>query len=429
MTRKDSCDFCAFLWLFPLLPSTLLSEGQMLASIAIFLGSYLVFAIGNFPGMKIDRPGAAIIGAVLMFAFRVVNPADAFLFIDFSTIVLLFSMMLIVGNLHLVGFFEWIAEVAIRRLHPRHLLPTVIIASGVLSAFFVNDIICLVMVPLVLSITRRMRVLPLPFLLATATASNIGSVATITGNPQNMLIGSFSGIGYRDFLFHLGPVAAVGLVLDWAVLHWLYLREPSADTLVDEAIPAPVERPQMRKTAFVMALVVAAFFAGVPPALSSAVGAAVLLIGRKLEPRELYDEVDWGLLVFFIGLFLIVGGAEKAGITDRLIEFARHWNLQHTTSFTVITAGLSNVLSNVPAVMLLKSLIPGFADPHTAWLILAMASTLSGNLTITGSVANIIVVERARPDVTISFREYFRTGFPVTLATLLFGWAWLTLVR
>ena len=155
----------------------------------------------------------------------------------------------------------------------------------------------------------------------------------------------------------------------------------------------------------------------------------MLLIGRTLEPRELYDEVDWGLLVFFIGLFLIVGGAEKAGITDRLIEFARHWNLQHTTSFTVITAGLSNVLSNVPAVMLLKSLIPGFADPHTAWLILAMASTLSGNLTITGSVANIIVVERARPDVTIGFREYFRAGFPVTLATLLFGWAWLTLVR
>ncbi len=289
---KDSCDFCAFLWLFPLLPSTLLSEGQMLASIAIFLGSYLVFAIGNFPGMKIDRPGAAIIGAVLMFGFRVVNPADAFLFIDFSTIVLLFSMMLIVGNLHLVGFFEWIAEVAIRRLHPRHLLPTVIIASGVLSAFFVNDIICLVMVPLVLSITRRMRVLPLPFLLATATASNIGSVATITGNPQNMLIGSFSGIGYRDFLFHLGPVAAVGLVLDWAVLHWLYLREPSADTLVDEAIPAPVERPQMRKTAFVMALVVAAFFAGVPPALSSAVGAGTAGALRRggLGPAGLFHR-------------------------------------------------------------------------------------------------------------------------------------------
>src|SRR5213594_225551 len=402
---------------------------QVVAAYAIFFGSYIVFAFGKFPGMKIDRPGAAVIGAVLMVVSRVLSPWEALRSIDFSTLVLLFSMMLIVAYLHLAGFFDWITELVVTRLKPHHLLPTVIFTSGILSAFFVNDIICLVMVPFVLGATRRMGVKPLPYLLAVATASNIGSVATITGNPQNMLIGAFSGIGYRDFLFHLGPVAAVGLVLDWAVLHWLYLREPSAATLVDEAIPAPVERPQMRKTAFVMAVVVGAFFAGVPPALSSAVGAAMLLIGRTLEPRELYDEVDWGLLVFFIGLFLIVGGAEKAGITDRLIEFARHWNLQHTTSFTVITAGLSNVLSNVPAVMLLKSLIPGFADPHTAWLILAMASTLSVNLTITGSVANIIVVERARPDVTIGFREYFRAGFPVTLATLLFGWAWLTLVR
>src|SRR5438445_1593980 len=216
----------------PQIPSAALSDARIIAAYIIFLASYLVFALGKFPGFKIDRPGAAIIGAVAMVAARVVAPAQALHFIDFSTIVLLFSMMLIVGNLHLVGFFEWIAEVAIRRLHPRHLLPTVIIASGVLSAFFVNDIICLVMVPLVLSITRRMRVPPLPFLLATATASNIGRVATLTGNPQNMLIGSFSGIGYRDFLFHLGPVAAVGLGLDWAVLRWLYLRVPSADTLL-----------------------------------------------------------------------------------------------------------------------------------------------------------------------------------------------------
>src|SRR5437763_11478155 len=239
MTRKDSCDFCAFLWLFPLLPSTLLSEGQVLASIAIFLGSYLVFAIGNFPGMKIDRPGAAIIGAVLMFAFRVVNPADAFLFIDFSTIVLLFSMMLIVGNLHLVGFFEWIAEVAIRRLHPRHLLPTVIIASGVLSAFFVNDIICLVMVPLVLSITRRMRVLPLPFLLATATASNIGSVATITGNPQNIIIAGLSQIPYGVFAVALAPVAAIGLALATLLIALLYRKEFFSAALLEKiALPA-----------------------------------------------------------------------------------------------------------------------------------------------------------------------------------------------
>src|SRR5437660_3879196 len=412
-----------------LLPAHTLPELQTAAAYAVFLASYLVFALGKFPGMKIDRPGAAIIGAALLFAFRVVHPAEALRFVDFSTLVLLFSMMLIVGNLHLLGFFEWIAELVIQRLHPRHLLPTVILTSGVLSAFFVNDIICLVLVPFVLTVTRRMRVPALPYLLAVATASNIGSVATITGNPQNMLIGSFSHIGYRDFLFHLGPIAGVGLFIDWAVLHWLYLRAPGADALVVEAVPAPPKMPQMWKTSAVMALVVVGFFAGVPPAMISALGAAVLLIERTLEPRRLYEQIDWGLLVFFIGLFLIVGGAENAGLTNRLLIFATHWNLQHAFSFTVVTAALSNLLSNVPAVMLLKSLIPGFADPHTAWLILAMASTLSGNLTITGSVANIIVVERARPEVAIGFREYFRAGLPVTLATLFLAWAWLSWVR
>jgi len=411
------------------LPANTLPELQTAAAYAVFFASYLVFALGKFPGMKIDRPGAAIIGAVLLFAFRVVHPIDALRFIDFSTLVLLFSMMLIVGNLHLLGVFEWIAELAIQRLHPRHLLPTVIFTSGVLSAFFVNDIICLVLVPFVLTVTRRMRVPALPYLLAVATASNIGSVATITGNPQNMLIGSFSHVGYRDFLFHLGPIAGVGLLIDWAVLHWLYLRAPGADSLVVEAVPTPLKMPQMWKTGVVMVLVVVGFFAGVPPAMISALGAAILLIERTLEPRRLYEQVDWGLLVFFIGLFLIVGGAENAGLTGRLLDLATHWNLQHAASFTVVTAALSNLLSNVPAVMLLKSLVPGFADPHTAWLILAMASTLSGNLTITGSVANIIVVERARPEVVIGFREYFRAGLPVTLATLFFGWAWLSWVR
>ena len=158
-----------------------------------------------------------------MVAFRIVAPGEALHFVDFGTIVLLFSMMLTVGNLHLVGFFEWAAETVLRRLAPHDLLPAVIFTCGFLSAFFVNDIICLVMVPFVLSVTRRMKLAPLPYLLAGATASNIGSVASITGNPQNMLIGSFSGIKYRDFLAHLAPVAALGLLIDWAVLYWFHM--------------------------------------------------------------------------------------------------------------------------------------------------------------------------------------------------------------
>ncbi len=411
-------------------PSAALSDARIFAAYVIFLASYLVFALGKFPGLKIDRPGAAIVGAVAMFAFRILEPDDSLKFINFSTVVLLFAMMLIVGNLHLVGFFEWNAEMVLRRLKPSQLLPAVIFTSGLLSAFFVNDIVCLVMVPFVVSITRRMRLSPMPYLLAVATASNIGSVATITGNPQNMLIGSFSGISYRDFLFHLGPIAVIGLAIDWAILHWVHMRNVTLQAETGDAIPLPtLDLSRLTKPVIVVTAVVIGFFAGVPPAMMAALGAAALLITRTLEPQKLYREVDWGLLVFFVGLFLIVGGAENAGIVRKMLELAQHWNLQKLGVFAIVVGCVSNVVSNVPAVMLLKSLIPGFSDPHTAWLALAMASTLAGNLTITGSVANIIVVESAKPDVDIGFWDYFRAGLPITVATLAVGIAWLVWVK
>jgi Na+/H+ antiporter NhaD/arsenite permease-like protein len=404
------------------------SEAHVVAGYLIFLASYLVFAIGKFPGWKIDRPGMAIIGAVLMFAFRILGPGDSLRYINFATIVLLFSMMLIVGNLHLAGFFDRVALFAVARMGRHHLLPAIIFTSGILSAFFVNDIICLVMVPFVLTITRRMNVPPARYLLAVATASNIGSVATITGNPQNILIGSFSGIPYRSFLAHLGPVAIVGLLLDWLVLHFVGDNESATD---NNGVVVEVTQGAARslgKPVVVTAAVLAGFMAGAPPALVAAVGAAILLITRSLEPRLVYDEVDWGLLVFFIGLFLIVGGAEQVGLTSLLLEVAQRWNLHNAGVLTIVTAALSNLVSNVPAVMLLKSLAPGFQNPRHAWLVLAMASTLAGNLTITGSIANIIVVERSRPAVHIGFWDYFRVGLPVTAATLLFGWLWLSWV-
>ena len=380
--------------------------------------------------MKVDRPGAAIIGAVLMVAFRAVRPADALHFIDFGTIVLLFSMMLLVAYLHLDGFFDWVTEWIVRRISARHLLPAIIFLSGTFSAFFVNDIICLLMVPFTLKVTRRMGLQPVPYLLAVATASNIGSVATITGNPQNILIGSFSGIRYRTFLFHLGPVAAAGLLLDWLMLWLLYTRRetPQAKSAISIE-PGGIIRGNLMKAGVVILLVLAGFLAGLPPAEVAAVGAALMLITRTHEPRLVYDEVDWGLLVFFVGLFLIVGGAENVGLTARLLEAGQRWNLQSPSTFAIVTAALSNLVSNVPAVMLLKSMVPRFASPEQGWLVLAMASTLAGNLTITGSVANIIVVERARPEVRITFGQYLRAGVPITLVTLAFGWLWLVWVR
>ena len=163
--------------------------------------------------------------------------------------------------------------------------------------------------------------------------------------------------------------------------------------------------------------------------MAAALGAAVLLITRTFEPRKLYEEMDRGLLVFFVELFLIIGGAQNAGIVEKFLGIAEHWNLHKLGIFTVAVSLLSNIVNNVPAVMLLKSLVPNFANPHTAWLVLAIASTLAGNLTITGSMANIIVVESAKPETKIGFREYFRVGLPITVMTLSVGWAWLEWVQ
>jgi len=407
-----------------------MSDLATVGAYSVFIASYVVFALGKFPGMKIDRPGAAIVGAVLMFATGALRASDALHFIDFGTIVLLFAMMLIVAYLHLAGFFDWITDLVVTRLKPHHLLPTVIFLTGLLSAFFVNDIICLVMVPFVLTAARRMGVKPVPYLLAAATASNIGSTATITGNPQNILIGSFSGIGYRDFLWHLGPVALAGLFLDWLVLWWLHFRRDIRGRRGEiVAEPLTLEPAALVKPGIVAVLVLAGFLAGFPPPLVAAVGAAIMLITRTRDPHLVYEKVDWGLLVFFIGLFLIVGGAENVGLTGRLLSLGERLNLQRLGVFTIVTAILSNVVSNVPAVMLLKSLAPRLSNPHIAWLTLAMASTLAGNLTITGSVANLIVVEKARREAVISFSDYLRIGLPVTVLTLAVGWLWLSWVR
>jgi len=410
------------------------ADWQIIAAWIVFLASYFVFAFGRLPGTKIDRPAMAVVGAVLMFVFRIVSPKTAIDSVDFGTLVLLFAMMLIVASLHLAGFFDWVGNRVILHLTPHQLLPGVIFTSGILSAFLVNDVVCLFMAPLVLGVCKRMGLRPLPYLLALATASNIGGVATITGNPQNMLIGTVSGIVYRHFLAHLGPVAVIGLFLDWAILHWTYVRgkllvvSPQPESTEANGLSAP---PTFRLLwpVLITVAVLAGFLLGFHPPLVAAAGGALLLVRRTRDPKDVYGDVDWSLLVLFLGLFLIIGGAEQAGITGQLLRAAERLNLHKSLVFVSAVTLLSNVVSNVPAVMLLKGLIPQFRDPHTMWLMLAMSSTLAGNLTITGSVANIIVVEKARTVTHISFLDYMKTGVPVTIATLAVGLLWLNFVR
>jgi len=352
---------------------------------------------------------------------------EAYAAIDYDTIILLFGMMIVVANLRLSGFFTLVSAGVVRHTHrPLALLCAICVVSGAFSAFFVNDTMCLVLTPLVLEVTTRLRRNPVPYLLAVAMSANIGSVATITGNPQNMMIGSFSGIPYRAFAAALAPVAAVCLAVVAILIVAIYGREFREEPpLEPESRPVRVNRTLMAKSLAVSAAMVALFFAGWPVPKVAVVAGALLLITRRVKPEKVYREIDWSLLVLFIGLFIVVAGVEKTGLSAGLLAAGSRFHLERTGVLTAFAALLSNVVSNVPAVLVFKPLIPHLADPRHAWLTLAMSSTLAGNLTILGSVANLIVVERARREVRIGFREYAKVGIPLTVATLAIGAAML----
>jgi Na+/H+ antiporter NhaD/arsenite permease-like protein len=395
----------------------------LLAAVLIFACTYAVLAVGRLPGLRLDRTGAAIVGASLMLAFNVLTIEEAYAAINYDTIILLFGMMIVVANLRLSGFFALVSAWVVDHAHgPLVLLSGIVLVAGVFSAFFVNDTMCLVLTPLVLDITRRLGRRPIPYLLAVAMASNIGSVATITGNPQNMMIGSFSRIPYRAFAAALAPVAAVGLVLTVAVIALLYRAEfRGAPPLRVEHRPVRVNRVLLYKSLAVSAAMIVFFFAGWPVPKVAVVAGALLLLTRRVKPEKVYREIDWSLLVMFIGLFIVIAGIEKTPLAGDLFTAASRFHLERVAPMSIFAALLSNLVSNVPAVLVFKTFIPHLADPVRSWLTLAMASTLAGNLTLLGSVANLIVAQRARGEAEITFWEYARTGVPLTILTLAAG--------
>ncbi len=396
-----------------------------LIALVAFAGTYLGLALGRLPIFRVDRTGVAIIGGAIVVVSEVVPWDRAVAAVDAHTLVLLFGMMIVAAYLRLSGFFRLVTYAAVRRAHtPVGLLALVMVAAGVLSALFVNDVVCLVMAPIVLDLARQLRLPPPPYLIALATAANVGSVATLTGNPQNMLVGSFSGIGYRTFLLHEAPVAVIGLALVFLVI-WLGYRRglPAALPAGDLEDRFAVHHALMVKTIAAVSVMLVAFLAGVPIALVAIGGAAYCLLTRGVNPEKVYREIDWGLLVLFTGLFVVIAGVEASGLTAELLDLASVIGLHRPAALTAVTAVLSNLVSNVPAVLLFKTLIPTFGEPTRAWLLLAMASTFAGNLTIMGSVANLIVMEQARgAGIRIGFVEYSRVGVPITLLTLLVGW-------
>jgi Na+/H+ antiporter NhaD/arsenite permease-like protein len=404
------------------------AESRAVAAGVIFVGSYLALAIGRIPGLNIDRAGIALVGAGLMVASGALPLEDAYKAVDLDTITLLLGMMIVVASLRLSGFFAaanaWVGNHA---RHPVILLGAVVATSGAFSAFLVNDAICLVLAPLVLELALALGRRPLPYLLAVAMASNVGSTATITGNPQNIMIGSFSHITYTGFALALAPVALAGLVVTAALIALFHPAEFSGSAELKAPPHAADANRGLAIRAVLAALVlIVLFFAGVAPAKAAIVIGGLLLLTRGLKSGRVYAEVDWSLLLMFAGLFIIVAGARHALLGPEILNAAGRLRLDQAPVLAALTAILSNLVSNVPAVLMLQPFVEGLHERDTAWLVIAMASTLAGNFTVLGSIANLIVVQRAGAGgVTIGFWNYFRVGAPLTIITLAIGTLWL----
>ncbi len=383
--------------------------------------SYIGIGLGYMPGLRMNRATIALVGASLLMALGVLDLKTAWAAIDYKTLIFLFGMMVISANLSAAGFFQLSLDYLMRYVHsPFGLLAVLTFGSGILSALFLNDTIALIMTPLVLHLTQVLSLNPIPYLLALAGATNLGSVATISGNPQNILIGSFSGIGYLDFAKSLTSIALVSLLVQLGLLWALY---PEVRSL-KSSLSAPPERYRLFKPLLIKSVAIAcalliAFLLGFPTAQATLIAASLLFLTRRVKPDRFLHKVDWDLLVMFSGLFILTEGVQKLGVLNWFSGFV------HTPlSILGVTVLLSNLVSNVPAVLLLHHLIPH--PDKQVWLLLAAGSTLAGNLTLLGSVANLIVAEAVgKQGYQLTFWEHLRFGLPLTVITCAIAYFWL----
>ena len=401
-------------------------EQELVASV-IFAITYVLISGRQLKILPLNRPAAALLGAVLMVATGVVTPERAYRAVNYDTIVLLLAMMLISAYLYLAHFFEWAADVVLRFSHtPGRLLLYLTLTSGILSALLVNDTICLMLTPLVIAVIRRGKLPLLPYLIALATSANIGSVATLVGNPQNMIIGHFSHIPFSQFSRTLAPAALIGLVINFIILRFGFRRALQAATIEREIHIVPkLDRGLFAIVCIVFLSIFACFVAGLNLAWTALSGAVLVMVLARRDTHEVLKLIDWHLLVFFAALFVVVDGLSDTGLPDAIYRHlqpvfgssvtAQTWNL------TWFSAVGSNIFSNVPFVLVAGKWIARFAEPELMWKVLALATTFAGNLTIVGSVANMIVVESAREHIEVSFWDYARFGIPITILTTAAG--------
>lgn len=395
----------------------------------VFVLVYLGMVLGGLPGLAIDRTGIALLGAITLIATGRVGLDEAWHAIDVPTMTLLVGLMVVSAQLRLGGFYGLVTRrLAARELSPDALLGVLIAVVGVLSAVLVNDIVCLAMAPVLVEVCARRRLDPTPFLLGLACAANVGSAATLIGNPQNMLIGQSLQLSFAGYLRDASVPTLLGLVVTWLVIRRSTRGRWASSVETPAAQGVPFDRWQSTKGLVVLVAVIGLFLGTALPRELVALGAAgVLLVSRRTASRDTLGLIDGQLLLLFTGLFVVNHAFASTGLPARVLNdlAASGVDLRAPAWLFAITAVLSNVVSNVPAVMLL---LPAATHPQ-AGPVLALASTLAGNLIVVGSIANIIVVEQgARLGVPIDWRRHARVGVPITLATLAIAAVWLWLL-
>ncbi len=399
-------------------------------ALTLFLITYIGIALGKVPGLVIDRVGIALLGAIAMVGFGVVSTQAAVQSIDLPTILLLYALMVVSAQLRLGGFYTWSASKILTLLtRPKTFLWVLMTVSAVLSALLANDIVCFAFTPVLAAALLRAGMNPMPFLLGLAVSSNIGSAATIIGNPQNMLIGQVGQLAFGRFIIWCAPPALVSLLGSYLILLRIYRNKMT----LGQARPAdtdPTAWPnfnpwQSAKGIGAVIGLVVLFFTPIPREVSAIAIAGILLCSRRMKTRDILGLVDWHLITLFCALFIVIHGITQACDLNLMVDRLTVWgvDLGNSAMLTGVTVMLSNIFSNVPAVMLL---IP-FMDPLAPqqWYTLALASTFAGNLFVLGSIANLIVIEQAyRLGVAISFREHARVGIPVTIMSLIVLVVW-----
>jgi Na+/H+ antiporter NhaD/arsenite permease-like protein len=402
--------------------------------LAIFAVTYLGLAVGHIPGLKLNRVGIVLLGAIAMMIFGGVTAEKGISYIHGPTMLLLFGFFVISAQLRLSGFYDRVANAIAARLdNPARFLLTLMAVTGGLSAFLNHDIVCLVFTPIVGAALLRRKLNPVPFLVALAISSNIGAAATLIGNPQDMMIGSVAHLHLGDYVLWSFVPVSFAMIAAYAII-WLFSRQNFALTAPAGEVAfgggdCEFNRPHTIKGIVILIIVIALFFTPLPKEIVALAAAAIHLASPKFRTDELLKFVDWPILVLFMGLFVITGAFQSTGYGDQAVHWLAQsgFNLNHPVNLAIATAGLSNLINNSAAVMLLMKVVD-LSHAHAAY-VLALANSFGGSFIILGSVANIIVVQQARDmGVNISFRDFARLGVPVTLAALAGLVAWTALM-